>query len=283
MLIDVKNVSKRYGATEALSDINLQIDSGEIIGFFGPNGAGKTTLLRSLLGLASIDGDITVAGKKPADESAQLMKDVSFIADTAILPRWMKVKDCLDFVAAVHPKFNRTLADEYLAKTKIKIGSKISHLSKGMTTQLHLAIVMSIDSSLLVLDEPTLGLDIVYRKNFYRDLLDNYFEHEKTIVITTHQIEEIDDLVSRVVFINEGRIVLDEKVENIAERFYEVRVERGREPDAEQLQPMYSSKGLEGTTYWFESTDSEKLNELGSLKTPQLADLFVACVMQAQA
>lgn len=282
MLLNINKVSKRYGATLALDDVSLDIEKGEIVGFFGPNGAGKTTLLRALLGLSAVNGDIRVAGLNPKTQATQLMNDVCFIADTAILPRWMRVGDCLDFVAKVHPKFNAEIAESYLQKTKIHRRSKISQLSKGMVTQLHLAIVMSIDSSLLVLDEPTLGLDIVYRKNFYKDLLDNYFDKEKTILITTHQIEEIEDLVSRVIFINDGKIILDSKIDQLADRFMELRVNRGSEGDAENLDPMYTTRGLEGSTYWFEGKSKEALEALGQVKTPKLADLFVARVMQAQ-
>lgn len=282
MLLDINKVSKRYSSTLALDEVSLNIERGEIVGFFGPNGAGKTTLLRALLGLSAVNGDIRVAGLNPKTQATQLMNDISFIADTAILPRWMRVGDCLEFVAKVHPKFNAEIAESYLQKTKVQRRSKISQLSKGMVTQLHLAIVMSIDSSLLVLDEPTLGLDIVYRKNFYKDLLDNYFDKEKTILITTHQIEEIEDLLSRVVFINNGKIILDCRIDQVAERFAEVKVKRGNEGDAESLDPMYSTKGLEGTTYWFDAKQKEALMSLGQVKTPKLADLFVARVMQAQ-
>lgn len=280
MLLDIRNTSKRYGPTQALREINLQIESGEIVGLFGPNGAGKTTLLRALLGLAEVQGEILVAGLNPKVQATQLMNEVSFIADTAILPRWMRVQDCLDFVANIHSKFSIELAHAYLAKTDIQLRSKISQLSKGMITQLHLSIVMSIDSSLLVLDEPTLGLDIVYRKNFYRDLLDNYFDKQKTILITTHQIEEVEDLLTRVVFINRGEIILDCKAEHIPERFAELRVTRGQEQAARELEPMYFSSGLEGDTCWFADKDTEKLQEIGQLKTPKLADLFVARVME---
>lgn len=281
MLVDIKNVSKRYGKKAALDSVDLQIDSGEIVGLFGPNGAGKTTLLRAALGLSTVEGHIRVAGLNPATQAPELMKQVSFIADTAILPSWIKVKDALQYVQAVHPKFDIEIAEDYLKKTKISPTQKISQLSKGMITQLHLAIVMSIDSSLLVLDEPTLGLDIVYRKNFYRDLLDNYFDNEKTIVITTHQIEEIEDLVTRIVFINDGRIVLDESVDNISSIYSEVTVARGNEEEAKALKPMYHSSGLEGTTYWYKNTDRNTLEAMGSVKTPKLADLFVASVMNS--
>ncbi len=282
MLVELNKVSKRYGDMLALNNIDLEVDKGEIIGFFGPNGAGKTTLLRAILGLSIVEGDIRVNGKNPQYQATKLMEEVSFIADTAILPRWMRVVHCLELTEKLHPRFDRKVAESYLQKTKIQPKQKVSQLSKGMVTQLHLALVMAIDSSLLVLDEPTLGLDIVYRKNFYRDLLDNYFDKDKTIFITTHQIEEIEDLLTRIVFINNGKIILDLRVDQIAENFLELKVARGHEKIINDLTPMYCESGLEGSTYWFASGDREKFSEFGEVKTPRLADLFVARVMEVE-
>ncbi len=281
-IIALKGVSKRYKNTLALDHVDLSLGRGEIVGLFGPNGAGKTTLLRAILGLANVEGQLEVAGFDPRKEGAKLMERVSFIADTAILPRWIKVRACLEFVAAVHPRFDKDLALRYLQQTKISLDSKVSHLSKGMITQLHLALVMAIDANLLVLDEPTLGLDIVFRKNFYRDLLDNYFEQDKTIVITTHQIEEIEDLVTRIVFLNEGSVILNCAVDELAQRFCEVRAERGTEAELLALKPLYQQSGLEGQTFWFENADQENLSKFGQVRQAKLADLFVAKVMDAE-
>ncbi|MFT7558406.1 MAG: ABC-2 type transport system ATP-binding protein [Flavobacteriales bacterium] len=280
MLLKAKSVTKRYGNSTALNSVDLTIEAGEIIGFFGPNGAGKTTFLRSILGLSQVEGDISLLGLDPQKNAPKLMEDVSFIADTAILPSWMKVKDCIDYVEGVHPNFNRTTADAYLAKTKIKPKSKISHLSKGMTTQLHLAIVMAIDSKFLVLDEPTLGLDIVFRKQFYRDLLDNYFDNDRTVLITTHQIEEIEDIVTRVVFINDGEIILNESMNTLADRYFEVLVSADKIAYLEDFEIMHKHSGLEGTRIWLRHDKKESVNELGDCVTPKLSDLFLAAVME---
>ena len=279
-IVLAEKVSKKYGPNYALHNVDLKVDSGEIVGIFGPNGAGKTTFLRALLGLGRAEGKISVLGRDVDTHPSAMMTDVSFIADTATLPRWIRVEDCLDYVECVHPRFSRARVEEYLARTNIAKSKKISQLSKGMITQLHLAIVMSIDSKLLVLDEPTLGLDIVYRKTFYSNLLDNYFDQNKTILITTHQIEEIEDIVTRIVFIDNGSVLLDAKVDELAERFFEVKVGAALVDVAQALSPLYSSSGLEGKTFWYDSSE-EKLQGLGELKTPKLADLFVAKVMHA--
>ena len=281
MLLELKNVNKTYGRTTALEDISLQVDAGEIVGIFGPNGAGKSTMLRSILGLSEVEGQIEVAGLTPRKNPSALMEKVSFIADTATLPRWMRVQQCLNYVENIHPAFDPQVARAFLEQTEIQANSKISHLSKGMVVQLHLAIVMSIDSSLLVLDEPTLGLDIIYRKRFYQALLENYFAKDKTIILTTHQIEEVEDLLTRVVFINKGKIILDCKMEELASRFVELKVPRGASFSS-GIEALFSLDGLEGTTFWYQDVEPEHFKDIGTTKVPGLADLFVALVEASQ-
>ena len=279
-IVKATGVNKRYGSHQALNNINFTIEPGRIVGLIGPNGAGKTTLLKGLLGLASVDGELNVLGLNPAKQRTQLIEQVSFIADTAIMPRWLKVSQAVDYVAGVHPRFNREKAQHFLAKTNIKSNSRISALSKGMITQLHLALVMAIDSRLLVLDEPTLGLDIVYRKQFYNALLSDYFDEQKTIVITTHQVEEIENILTDLMFINRGELVLDLPMDSVGERFTELSVTNAQKAEVEQAgyRPISVQQRLGGVNMLFENVASDLLAPFGQVRTPSIADLFVAKV-----
>ena len=275
-IIQARGLSKRYGNHQALNQVSLDIAPGRIVGLIGPNGAGKTTALKGILGLAEVEGELSVLGMNPVQQRRQLLEQVSFIADTAILPRWLKVSEAVEYVANVHPRFNRAKAEEFLRKTKIKSSAKISSLSKGMITQLHLSLIMAIDSKLLVLDEPTLGLDILYRKQFYTSLLNDYFDEEKTILITTHQVEEIEAILTDLVFINEGQIVLNIAMEDIGERFTEVHITKNQQAEAQALNPIHVSPRLGGFSVLYDSVDRSQLAPLGSLHTPSITDLFVA-------
>ena len=275
-IIQAQNLQKHYGTQQVLRNIQLEIPAGRIVGVIGPNGAGKTTLLQALLGLRPVRGEMQVAGYNPVTERPKMLEDVCFIADTAILPGWIKVADLLRYTAAVHPHFNRTLAEGFLAKTKVRLDHKVKQLSKGMITQLHLALVMAIDAKVLVLDEPTLGLDILYRKTFYDNLLNNYYDGEKTIVITTHQVEEIEHILTDVIFIDNGDIVLNESVEDLQDKFFSVKVSTEQEAAAAALGPIAINRKLSGNEYLFESVAREQLAPLGELRLPSLADLFVA-------
>lgn len=279
-IVKAAGVNKRYGSHQALNNINFTIEPGRIVGLIGPNGAGKTTLLKGLLGLASVEGELNVLGLSPAKQRTQLMEQVSFIADTAIMPRWLKVSQAVDYVAGVHPRFNRDKAQHFLAKTNIKYNSRVSALSKGMITQLHLALVMAIDSRLLVLDEPTLGLDIVYRKQFYNALLSDYFDEQKTIVITTHQVEEIENILTDLMFINRGELVLDLPMDSVGERFTELSVTNAQKAEVEQAgyRPISVQQRLGGVNMLFENVASDLLAPFGQVRTPSIADLFVAKV-----
>ncbi|HEY7774227.1 MAG TPA: ABC transporter ATP-binding protein [Marinagarivorans sp.] len=282
-IVRASNVNKNYGTHQALKNVNFTIEPGRIVGLIGPNGAGKTTLLKGLLGLAPVDGELDVLGFNPAKQRTQLIEHVSFIADTAIMPRWIKVCQALDYVAGVHPRFNREKAQYFLDKTSIKTKSRISSLSKGMITQLHLALVMAIDSRLLVLDEPTLGLDIVYRKQFYNALLSDYFDEQKTIVITTHQVEEIENILTDLMFINKGELVLDLPMDAIGERFTELSVNNTQKQAVQQagLVPINLQQRLGGVNMLFENVPREALAPFGQVRTPTVADLFVAKVSPA--
>lgn len=275
-LIEARGLGKRYGKTAALTDINLRIDEGRIVGLIGPNGAGKTTALKAILGLTAYEGDLTVLGLNPYAERHRLMQEVCFIADVAVLPRWLHVNQAVDFVAATHPRFNRERADAFLAKTDIKPRSRVRELSKGMVTQLHLALIMAIDAKLLVLDEPTLGLDIIYRKRFYDTLLNDYFDKNRTILVTTHQVEEIQQVLTDVVFINHGRIALDCSMDDIESRFAEVMVNPDKLSEARALKPLHERQVFGRGVFLFENADRTKLASLGEIHTPSIADLFVA-------
>jgi len=280
--IEAHGLRKAYGATIALDGIDLRLEEGRILGLIGPNGAGKTTALHAILGLAPYQGELKVLGRDPWTERDRLMRDVSFIADVAVLPRWIRVSELLDYVAGVHPRFSRPKAEAFLTKTTIRAGSRVKELSKGMVTQLHLALVMAIDARLLVLDEPTLGLDLLYRKQFYDSLLSDYFDGSRTILLTTHQVEEIEHVLTDVMFIDRGRIVFARSMEELESRFSEVRVHPDRAPAARALQPMHERQGFGCSILLFDGADRQRLAALGEVRAPSIADLFVA-VMAAQA
>lgn len=275
-VISAKQVNKFYGDFQALNDINFDVKKGSILGLIGPNGAGKTTLLKALLGLTNYSGDLKVLGLDPHKQRDELMKRVCFVADVAVLPRWIKVHQAIEFVEGVHPKFNRELCEKYLSETKIKRDSKVKSLSKGMVVQLHLALIMAIDADLLILDEPTLGLDILYRKSFYETLLNDYFDDERTIIITTHQVEEIEHILSDLVFIQDGRIVLDDSMEDVAQSYFEVMVEKEFEEAALALKPMNVRDVFGQKVCLFNGVDRAQLEEMGKVRKPSVADLFVA-------
>jgi ABC-2 type transport system ATP-binding protein len=275
-IISAKGLSKRYGATVALDKVDLQILPGRIVGLVGPNGAGKTTALRAILGLTEFDGELSVLGLDPRTHRTELMQHVCFIADVAVLPRWLRVADAVDFVAGVHPRFSREKCEAFLARTKIKHTQRVRELSKGMIVQLHLALVMAIDAKLLVLDEPTLGLDILYRKEFYESLLNDYFDHEKTILVTTHQIEEIERILTDLMFIKDGRIILDASMEAVGERYAEVMVAPDKAEAARALKPLSERQIFGKSVFLFDGVDQAHLATLGELHKPSVADLFVA-------
>jgi ABC-2 type transport system ATP-binding protein len=274
--IEARGLRKSFGTTVALDGVDLRVEEGRILGLIGPNGAGKTTALNAILGLTPFQGELKVLGRNPWTERDRLMCDVCFIADVAVLPRWMRVTQALDYVEGVHPRFDRAKAEGFLAKTAIKHSSKIRELSKGMVAQLHLAIVMAIDARLLVLDEPTLGLDILYRKQFYDSLLNDYFDGSRTIVVTTHQVEEIQDVLTDLMFINHGRIVLSCSMEEFQARYAEVMVNPDRFAAAQALRPMSERQVFGRSIFLFDSANREQLAALGEVRTPSIADLFVA-------
>lgn len=274
--IEARGLRKTYGTTLALDRIDLRVEEGRILGIIGPNGAGKTTALNAILGLTSYEGDLKVLGRDPWNSRDELMRDVSFIADVAVLPRWIRVSDLLDYVGGVHPRFDRTKAEGFLAKTQITHSRKVRELSKGMVAQLHLAIVMAVDAKLLVLDEPTLGLDILFRKQFYDSLLNDYFDHSRTIVVTTHQVEEVQDVLTDLVFINHGRIVLQCTMDEFEARYVEVMVHPDHLSGARSLKPMSERQVFGRSVLLFDRVDRNQLAALGDVRTPSIADLFVA-------
>jgi ABC-2 type transport system ATP-binding protein len=276
--IEARGLRKAFGTTIALDGVNLRVEEGRILGFIGPNGAGKTTALNAILGLTPHQGELTVLGRDPWNERDQLMRDVSFIADVAVLPRWATVSQLLAYVAGVHPRFDRAKAESFLAKTTIGRGSRVRELSKGMVTQLHLALVMAIDARLLVLDEPTLGLDILYRKQFYDSLLSDYFDRSRTIVVATHQVEEIQHVLTDVIFINRGRIVFQRSMEEVESRYLEVMVRPEHAAVARALRPMYERQAIGGSVLLFDGVDRQQLAGLGDVHSPSIADLFVAVI-----
>ena len=280
-LVSARNVSKNYGSLKAVDNVSFEIEKGRIMGLIGPNGAGKTTLLKALLGLTDCQGSLSVLGLDPFRQRKELMQNICFIADVAVLPRWIRVNQLLDFLQSIHPRFSRSRAEELLAKTKIRPKAKVRELSKGMVTQLHLSIITAIDAKLLVLDEPTLGLDIIFRKEFYGNLLNDYFDEERTIIITTHQVEEIENLLSDVMFINDGRIVLDASMEHLPERYVELMTSGENADQARNLNPIYERDVFGQKVLTFEGVEREKLMGLGELRTPDIADLFVAKVKGA--
>ena len=279
-LIEARNLSKKYGKYTALEGVNLTIEPGRIVGLIGPNGAGKTSALRAILGLTSYEGQLKVLEREPFKERAALMRDACFIADVAVLPPWLAVKQALEFVAHTHPRFRRERALELLGKTQIPLSKRMRELSKGQKTQVHLALSMAIDAKLLVLDEPTLGLDILARRAFYDALVNDYMDETRTIVITTHQVEEIENLLTDAIFIDKGRIVLDDSLERIAERYVAVAAPADRLEAARGLKPFYQHAMLGRTVLYFEDVPRASLVALGELHTPTIADLFVAKLSQ---
>jgi ABC-2 type transport system ATP-binding protein len=280
-VIEARGLRKAFGATIALDGVNLRVDEGRILGLIGPNGAGKSTALNAILGLTPYQGELRVLGRDPSTERDRLMRDVCFIADVAVLPRWMRVSQALDYVAGVHPRFDRAKAEGFLARTDIKRKSKIRELSKGMVTQLHLALVMAIDARLLVLDEPTLGLDLLYRKQFYDSLLNDYFDRTRTIVVTTHQVEDVQHVITDLMFIHRGRIVLDCSMEDFEARYLEVAVRPEHVAAARALKPVHERQLLGRSILVFDGVadqkfDRQQLATLGDVRTPSIADLFVA-------
>lgn len=274
--IEAHGLRKVFGTTVALDGVNLHVEEGRILGLIGPNGAGKTTALNAILGLTAYEGKLQVLGRDPWRTRDQLMRDVSFIADVAVLPRWMRVSHMLDYVAGVHPRFDRAKAESFLTKTTIKRTSKVRHLSKGMVAQMHLALVMAIDAKLLVLDEPTLGLDILYRKQFYDSLLNDYFDDRRTIVVTTHQVEEIQEVLTDLMFIDRGRIVLECSMEQFDSRYVEVMLHPDHVAGARSLKPMNERQVFGRSVMLFENVDRAQLAALGEVRRPSIADLFVA-------
>src|SRR5881398_1519946 len=281
--IEARGLRKAFGTTVALDGIDLRVEEGRILGIIGPNGAGKTTALNAFLGLTPYQGELKVLGRDPWTARDQLMRDVSFIADVAVLPRWMRVSQALDYVAGVHPRFDRAKAEAFLAKTTIKRTSKVRQLSKGMVAQLHLALVMAIDAKLLVLDEPTLGLDILFRKQFYDSLLNDYFDRSRTIVVTTHQVEEVQDVLTDLMFIDRGRIVLECSMEEFESRYLEVMVNPEHAAAARALKPIHERAVFGRSVMLFDGANREQVTALGEVRRPSIADLFVAVMSKEPA
>jgi ABC-2 type transport system ATP-binding protein len=275
-VIEARGLEKSYGATRALDSVSFSVEPGRIVGLIGPNGAGKTTALKAILGLTSFAGELRVLGLDPRSQRDELMRDVCFIADVAVLPRWLRVAQAVEFVEHVHPRFDRTVAENFLAKTDIKRSSRVGQLSKGMVTQLHLALILAIDARLLVLDEPTLGLDLLFRRQFYDTLLNDYFDKERTILITTHQVEEVEQLFTDVIFINHGRFALNASVEEIGSRYQQVTVSSEQAARARELRPFYEREVFGRVAMFFEGRTAAELGAYGELRTPSIADLFVA-------
>ena len=275
-VIEARGLRKSFGKTIALDGVDLRIEAGRILGLIGPNGAGKSTALHAMLGLTPYEGELKVLGRDPWNERDRLMRDVCFIADVAVLPRWLRVSQAIDYVAGVHPRFDRAKAEAFLTKTSIKRASRVGELSKGMVTQLHLALVMAIDAKLLVLDEPTLGLDLLYRKQFYDSLLNEYFDGSRTIVVTTHQVEEVQHVLTDLMFIQRGRIVLDCTMEAFEARYQEVMVHPEQVAAARALKPIHERQVFGRSVLMFDGVNHRQLEELGEVRTPSIADLFVA-------
>lgn len=282
-LVIARNVSKHFGDVKAVDNVSFSIDEGKILGLIGPNGAGKTTLLKALLGLTDCDGELSVLGLDPFRQRKELMQNICFIADVAVLPRWIRVSQLLDFVEATHTNFSRKRADELLSQTKIKSKSKVRQLSKGMVTQLHLSIITAIDAKLLILDEPTLGLDIIFRKEFYGNLLNDYFDGARTILITTHQVEEIENLLTDIMFINDGRLVLESPMDALAESYVELLTSGENAIKAKGFGPISEREVFGKSVLLFEGIERSNLTGLGELHTPSVADLFVAKIKGARA
>ena len=282
-LVTARNVSKHFGDVRAVDDVSFEIEKGKIMGLFGPNGAGKTTLLKAVLGLTDCKGQLSVLGLDPFKQRKELMRNICFIADVAVLPGWIRVTQLLDFTEATHPNFSRTRAEEFLSHTKVRRDARVRELSKGMIVQLHLSIIMAIDARLLVLDEPTLGLDPIFRKEFYSNLLNDYFDGERTILITTHQVEEIENILTDIMFINDGRLLLDTTMESLPEQFAELITSGENAERARRLNPVYERDVFGKKVMTFEGVGRESLEALGEVHTPSVVDLFVAKVKGAAA
>jgi ABC-2 type transport system ATP-binding protein len=275
-VITATGLSKRYKNSLALDNVSFQIPAGRIVGLIGPNGAGKTTALKAILGLTDFSGQLNVLGLDPRKQRDKLMEQVCFIADVAVLPRWLKVSEAIDFVANVHPRFNRAKCEAFLARTKLTPAMRVRQMSKGMIVQLHLALVMAIDARLLILDEPTLGLDILYRKQFYQNLLEDYFDENKTIIVTTHQVEEVEHILTDLMFIRDGKIVLDADMDAIGERFIEVMVNGDRAEAARALKPLDERQVFGKSIFLFDGVERSRLEAMGEVRRPSVSDLFVA-------
>ena len=282
-LVTARDVSKHYGDVKAVDHVSFEIQPGRIMGLIGPNGAGKTTLLKALLGLTECDGDLSVLGLDPFRQRKEMMRDICFVADVAVLPRWIRVNQLLDFIEHTHTNFSRRRAEELLAKTKVPAKAKVRELSKGMVTQLHLSIIIAIDARFLVLDEPTLGLDIIFRKEFYSNILNDYFDGEKTILVTTHQVEEIENILTDIMFINDGKILLDQSMEQLPETFAELAASGENAEKARLFKPIFERESFGKKIMTFEGVPREELKKLGEVRTPGVADLFVAKVKGAVA
>lgn len=282
-LVEAQNVSKRYGRVQAVDNVSFSVEEGRILGLFGPNGAGKTTLLKALLGLTDCDGQLSVLGLDPFRQRKELLNNICYIADVAVLPRWMRVSRLLDFVEATHPRFSRKSAEELLSRTSVRKDAKVRELSKGMVTQLHLSLITAIDARLLILDEPTLGLDILFRKEFYGNLLAEYFDEQRTILITTHQVEEIENILTDIMFIHNGRILLDAPMDSLGDQYLELMTSGEKADTARGLRPLFEREVFGKSVMTFENADRGRLEMLGELRVPSVADLFVAKVKGAVA
>jgi ABC-2 type transport system ATP-binding protein len=275
-IIEARGLTKNYGDTPALRGIELNVQSGRIVGLIGPNGSGKTTAIKAILGLTGFDGELKVLGKDPRTERNDLMNEVCFIADVAVLPRWIKVSQALDFVAGVHPRFDRKRAEDFLARTDIRLDRRVRQLSKGMVTQLHLALILAIDARLLVLDEPTLGLDLLFRRSFYDNLLNDYFDKERTILVTTHQVEEIENILTDVIFLQRGKVMLDSAMDMLGERYLQLVPAAGKVDAARALKPFYEREVFGRVAMLYDGRKPAELEPLGETRVPSVADLFVA-------
>ncbi len=280
-IVEARGLRKSYGATRAVDSVSFEIQPGRIVGLIGPNGAGKTTLFKAILGLTPFEGELKVLGRDPRAERNELMRDVCFIADVAVLPRWLRVSQALDFVEGVHPRFDRSRATDFLRKTDIRMGSRVRELSKGMVTQLHLALILAIDARLLVLDEPTLGLDLLFRRQFYDTLLNDYFDKERTLILTTHQVEEIENLLTDVIFIDHGKVVLDSPVDALSQRYVQLTVNSEQAAHARELKPFHEREIFGRVAMFFEGAPPADLGKYGEVRTPSVADLFVAKMQRA--
>ncbi len=280
-IIDARGLTKRYGKRVALEDASFQVGPGRIVGLIGPNGAGKTTALKSILGLTPFSGELKVLGLDPRQQRDRLMQDVCFIADVAVLPKWLRVKQALTYVEHVHPRFDRARAEAFLARADLRPTQRVRELSKGMVTQLHLALILAIDARLLVLDEPTLGLDLLFRRAFYDTLLNDYFDKERTILITTHQVEEVENLLTDVLFINRGKVVLNASTEDLATRFVQVTASGEQASAARALQPIYEREIFGRVAMIFDGRSADELRVFGEIRTPSVADLFIAHMQSA--